>query len=180
MAKHSVVRNPLSKGYAVLTPEVFRSIDLRARRYAGGVFEISTSDAMHGACRYRQTRSGTITTLAMQSREVRKLPLFEIPGFRYFLIVPTRSSASCLEPIYATSSYPGNRLQAKLLGDPKAEPPILPIIPVGASTLWRWVNAGTFPKPVKLSERVTAWNASQVQDWIDAKHGGSQGQKAAA
>ena len=57
--------------------------------------------------------------------------------------------------------------QAQLLGDPKAEPPVAAIIPVGASTLWRWVNAGKFPKPVKLSERVTAWHAEEVRAWLD-------------
>ena len=40
------------------------------------------------------------------------------------------------------------------------------IIPVGASTLWRWVNAGTFPKPVKLSQRVTAWRCEDVHAWL--------------
>ena len=52
------------------------------------------------------------------------------------------------------------------------------IVPVGASTLWRWVNAGTFPKPVKLSERVTAWKTSEVQAWIDQQS--AAGDKAAA
>ena len=52
------------------------------------------------------------------------------------------------------------------------------IVPVGASTLWRWVNAGTFPKPVKLSERVTAWKTADVQAWIDQQS--ASGDKAAA
>lgn len=52
------------------------------------------------------------------------------------------------------------------------------IVPVGASTLWRWVNAGTFPKPVKLSERVTAWKTADVQTWIDQQR--AVGDKAAA
>ena len=52
------------------------------------------------------------------------------------------------------------------------------IVPVGASTLWRWVAAGTFPKPVKLSERVTAWKTSEVQAWIDQQS--AAGDKAAA
>lgn len=51
------------------------------------------------------------------------------------------------------------------------------IVPVGASTFWRWVNAGTFPKPVKLSTRVTAWKTADVQAWIDQQ---SVGGKAAA
>ncbi|MDE2255903.1 MAG: AlpA family phage regulatory protein [Betaproteobacteria bacterium] len=52
------------------------------------------------------------------------------------------------------------------------------IVPVGASTLWRWVNAGTFPKPVKLSGRVTAWRCEDVRLWIDQQR--SAGDKAAA
>ena len=40
------------------------------------------------------------------------------------------------------------------------------LVPVGASTLWRWVNAGTFPKPVKLSARVTAWRCEDVRAWL--------------
>jgi len=56
--------------------------------------------------------------------------------------------------------------QSQLLGS---------VLPIGATTLWRWVNAGKFPKPVKLSERVTAWRAEDVRAWIEA-----QGKQAAA
>jgi predicted DNA-binding transcriptional regulator AlpA len=28
------------------------------------------------------------------------------------------------------------------------------------------VKAGTFPKPTKLSERVTAWNVGAVRAWL--------------
>lgn len=41
------------------------------------------------------------------------------------------------------------------------------IIPISASTLWRKVAAGEFPKPVKLSARVTAWRASDVRAWME-------------
>ena len=37
------------------------------------------------------------------------------------------------------------------------------------STLWRLVKAGKFPKPVKLSERVTAWRVGDVRDWLNAR-----------
>lgn len=49
MANKSAIRNLVYRGYAVLTPQVFRAIDLRARRHAGSVFEIATSDDMEGA-----------------------------------------------------------------------------------------------------------------------------------
>jgi predicted DNA-binding transcriptional regulator AlpA len=68
--------------------------------------------------------------------------------------------------------------QAQLIGDPKAEPPIPAILPIGASTLWRWVNAGTFPKPIKLSARVTAWRCEDVRCWAEQQR--AVGDKAAA
>lgn len=52
------------------------------------------------------------------------------------------------------------------------------IVPASSSTLWRWVNAGTFPKPVKLSGRVTAWRCEDVRAWLE-QHGNT-GAKVAA
>lgn len=43
------------------------------------------------------------------------------------------------------------------------------VLPVSASTLWRYVKAGKFPKPIKLSERVTAWRSEDIRAWIDAQ-----------
>lgn len=44
-------------------------------------------------------------------------------------------------------------------------------VPFSSATLWRRVKAGTFPKPVKLSERVTAWRVEDVRQWLDAQAG---------
>lgn len=41
------------------------------------------------------------------------------------------------------------------------------IIPLSDSTIWRRVRQGTFPAPVKLSERVTAWKAEAIRQWLD-------------
>jgi len=41
------------------------------------------------------------------------------------------------------------------------------IIPLSDSTIWRRVRQGTFPAPVKLSERVTAWRAESIRQWLD-------------
>ncbi|MBB6246186.1 AlpA family phage regulatory protein [Rhodanobacter sp. A1T4] len=59
--------------------------------------------------------------------------------------------------------------QAQLLGNPKAEPPIAGILPIGASTLWRWIADKKFPKPLKLSQRVTAWKCEDIRAWMDAQ-----------
>lgn len=44
-------------------------------------------------------------------------------------------------------------------------PQILQAIPVGRSTWWAWVKTGKAPKPVKLSDRVTAWRAQDIHDF---------------
>lgn len=41
-------------------------------------------------------------------------------------------------------------------------------IPFSPATLWRKVKDGTFPAPVKLSERVTAWRVEDVRAWMQA------------
>ena len=41
-------------------------------------------------------------------------------------------------------------------------------LPFSAATLWRKVAAGTFPKPIKLSTRVTAWRVAEVRTFLQA------------
>lgn len=43
------------------------------------------------------------------------------------------------------------------------------IVPFSPATLWRKVKSGEFPKPVKLSARITAWDASLIRAWLDSK-----------
>ena len=55
--------------------------------------------------------------------------------------------------------------ESQLVQSPKRPDTPAPL-PFSAPTLWRKVKAGTFPAPVKLSERVTAWNVGSVRAWI--------------
>jgi prophage regulatory protein len=41
------------------------------------------------------------------------------------------------------------------------------IFPFSSATLWRKVKAGTFPKPVKLGPRITAWRVEDVRALMD-------------
>lgn len=43
------------------------------------------------------------------------------------------------------------------------------ILPVSQATLWRWVRAGKFPRPFKLSVGVTVWDADEVDQFITAQ-----------
>jgi predicted DNA-binding transcriptional regulator AlpA len=41
------------------------------------------------------------------------------------------------------------------------------VVPFSSATLWRKCQSGHFPKPVRLSERVTAWRVSDVRAWLN-------------
>jgi len=56
-----------------------------------------------------------------------------------------------------------------IIGNPKADPPIPPIIPVGRTTWWAGVKSGKYPKPVKLGPRITAWRVRDIRALIDAE-----------
>lgn len=40
---------------------------------------------------------------------------------------------------------------------------------VSGSSIWAWVKAGKFPKPIKLSENCTAWNVAEVEEWVQTR-----------
>lgn len=43
---------------------------------------------------------------------------------------------------------------------------VLRFVPVSKSTLWRYIHAGSFPRPFKLSPGVSVWRAEDVRRWI--------------
>lgn len=55
--------------------------------------------------------------------------------------------------------------EGDLVRSPKRPNATAPL-PFSAATLWRMAKAGTFPKPIKLSERVTAWKVGDVRAWM--------------
>ena len=58
--------------------------------------------------------------------------------------------------------------ETDLVRSPKRPNATAPL-PFSAATLWRMARAGTFPKPIKLSERVTAWKVGDVRSWMAAQ-----------
>jgi len=59
--------------------------------------------------------------------------------------------------------------ESQLVRSPKNPDSAIAPLPFSAPTLWRKVKDGTFPKPHKLSTRVTAWKVSQVREWMTAQ-----------
>ena len=55
----------------------------------------------------------------------------------------------------------------QILGDPRSNPPIPPIVPVSKSTWWAGVSSGRYPKPVKtLGARISAWKVEDIRDLV--------------
>ena len=62
--------------------------------------------------------------------------------------------------------------ESQLVQSPKRPGNPAPL-PFSAPTLWRKVKNRTFPAPVRLSERVTAWKVGDVRSWIAAQSNAS-------
>ncbi len=56
----------------------------------------------------------------------------------------------------------------QIIGNPKANPPIPPIIPVSKSTWWEGIRTGRFPKSIKLGPKITVWRVGDIMALIDA------------
>jgi len=57
----------------------------------------------------------------------------------------------------------------QILGNPKANPPVLPIIPVSRSSWWAGCKSGRFPSPVKLGPRTTVWRVEDIRSLLQTR-----------
>jgi len=46
---------------------------------------------------------------------------------------------------------------------------VVEMLSVSKSTVWAWVKESKFPKPIKLSEFVTVWKLSDIEEWVQQK-----------
>ncbi|MBT9098771.1 AlpA family phage regulatory protein [Methylovulum psychrotolerans] len=46
---------------------------------------------------------------------------------------------------------------------------LAPRLGMSKSTIWRLVREGKFPKPIKLSDKVTVWKADSIIEWLASK-----------
>ena len=63
----------------------------------------------------------------------------------------------------------------QIIGNPHANPPIPPLIPIGRSTWWSGVKSGRYPKSIKLSERTTVWRVEDIRALIQQPAQGQGG-----
>ena len=48
---------------------------------------------------------------------------------------------------------------------------------LSSSTIYRLVQAGEFPRPIKLAAHASGWLESDIEDWIQARQKARFGQK---
>lgn len=53
-----------------------------------------------------------------------------------------------------------------ILGNPKATPPLPPLVPVSRSSWWAGVRSGRYPAPVKLGPRTTVWRVADIAEFL--------------
>ena len=47
---------------------------------------------------------------------------------------------------------------------------VLNYLNIKRSSLYCWINNGSFPAPIKLGERVARWHIEDIKDWLNKKH----------
>ena len=45
-------------------------------------------------------------------------------------------------------------------------PEVLKMTGLSRTSIWRQIDAGTFPKSVKLGPRAVGWRASDIEEWL--------------
>jgi prophage regulatory protein len=51
---------------------------------------------------------------------------------------------------------------------------VISLTGISKTQVYRLVQAGKFPQPVKLSERISVWDADLVDQWLSSKFSGGQ------
>lgn len=71
-------------------------------------------------------------------------------------------TAPSKKPVHTTETY---SVTLPAVGYARA-PVVSRVVGIAVSTLWAWSAQGRFPKPVKLSPRVSAWPVADVRAWL--------------
>lgn len=56
---------------------------------------------------------------------------------------------------------------SQIVGDPKATPPIPPLIPICRASWWNGVRSGKYPRSYKLGPHTTAWRVEDIRELIE-------------
>lgn len=54
----------------------------------------------------------------------------------------------------------------QIIGNPDADPPITPILPISRASWYQGISEGRYPKPLKIGLRSVAWRRSDIIDLL--------------
>jgi len=57
---------------------------------------------------------------------------------------------------------------SQIIGNPKADPPVIPIIPISKSTWWAGVKSGLYPRQIKLGPRISVWRVEDIRQILSS------------
>lgn len=76
-------------------------------------------------------------------------------------------SARTLNAAQAFETLPGSAyIRERDLVAHQRRPGVVGLLPFSASTLWRKISTGEFPKPQKLGPRISAWKVADIRAWM--------------
>jgi predicted DNA-binding transcriptional regulator AlpA len=85
--------------------------------------------------------------------------------FKKVHVMPRKPNQTIKPPAFDVLPDTAFIRESQLVYDPR-RPGFPAPLPFSAATLWRKVAAGTFPKPLKLSSRVTAWRVADIRIFL--------------
>ena len=56
----------------------------------------------------------------------------------------------------------------------RLKPIVVPVTGMSPATVWRKINEGSFPAPIKISTNITAWRVGDVRRWLADPMGWAQ------
>lgn len=73
---------------------------------------------------------------------------------------------------YAQNSLPetGFLRLKQILGSPRSDPQVPPIIPVSRSTWYQGIKDGRFPPPVNLGGRSSFWRVEDIRALLEGRY----------
>ena len=48
-------------------------------------------------------------------------------------------------------------------------PDVEAVTGLSRSTIYKWMDEGSFPKPVKLGPRAVGWREADINDWLETR-----------
>lgn len=77
-------------------------------------------------------------------------------------VIKSAHTAPSSKPVHTTETYTAALPATGYVRLPVASA----VCGVAKSTIWAWTAQGRFPKPVKLSPRVSTWPVADVRAWL--------------